>query len=167
MIKELFVRKPKIRVRDIASAVFERFFTDEIIHTFKKIRKDVTNVRREKLTLTIIALFVFIVDHSTFSVYGNSKSGHKILKAFYALIKQEYKADYNFIIELSQKFRDVYYSKPEDPLFGLGMSFSKCINPKNDYCNLLTAMTGTTETAKKSRMLIKYYQQVKGDYRII
>jgi hypothetical protein len=33
------------------------------------------------------------------------------------------------------------------------------------YLNLLTAMTGTTETAKKSRMIKRYYLQING-YKI-
>jgi hypothetical protein len=165
MIKELFVRKQKISATEIASTIFDRFFREEIRHFYIRIRKDISNVRKEKLLLTIIALYVFIIEDSTAGVYGNSRYRNKILKAFYALIKKEYKENFNFIIELSQKFSDAYYKTPEDPLFGLGMCFSKTINVNSGYLNLLTAMTGTTETAKKSRMIKRYYLQING-YKI-
>ena len=168
ILKELFIRKPKLSSKEIAAAIFDKLFKEEIIRTVKRFKKksiDVDQtVKKNKLILIVISLFVFIVDHSTISVYGNSKTSSKILNDFYDLLREEYNGYDRFIIELAQKFSIAYNKKP-DPLLGLGIFFSKCINLKNDR-DILTAMIGTTETAKKIKMISNYYDAVNKEYKI-
>jgi len=168
MLQELFIRKPKLSGKEIAATLFAKLFKAEVRRIFKRIKDDLASgnqkVNKDRLTLTIISLLVFIVDYSTFSVYGNSRTRNKILQAFHALIKQEFNGYESFIIELSQKFDFVYRRYPEDPLFGLGLYFSKCIN--NNKNDLLTAMVGTTESAKKYKLITSYYNQLNQEYKI-
>jgi hypothetical protein len=169
MLKELFIRRPKLSVTEIAETLFAKFFKEEVRLTFIRIKKDLKDgsqiVEKEKLVLIIISLFVFIINQATASVYGESKTRNKIQNTFYRLIEQEFKKYYSFIIELAEIFAVVYKKKPEDPLFGLGVCFSRCISKKNDY-NLLTAMVVTTEVAKKYNKITKYFNQVNEEYRI-
>jgi hypothetical protein len=165
MIKQIFNRKPKINVHAAAEAVFDRLFNEEVKNTCRRLRRHLNSGRNDNLRLAVLSLFVFIAEYSTSTIYGRSKTAGKILKAFYSILKNEYDKDYDIIVKQADKLSEVYYSRPEDPLFGLGMYFSKCINPRKEYCNLLIAMTGTTETSKKSRTVMNYYIQINKDFR--
>lgn len=169
MLKELFVRRPKFSAKEIAETIFAKLFKREIRLAFARIRRDLTScnqiVDKDRVTIILISLYIFIVDHATSAVYGNTRVKSKILNAFYSLIKQEYKGHDDIIIELSKKFALVHDKKPDDPLFGLGVFFSRCINVKNQP-DLLTAMTAATETAKKYKLLTGYYHQLNQEYKI-
>jgi hypothetical protein len=166
MIIQIFKRKPKIDVHSAAESVFNKLYKEELKRTSSRLYRYFNGVRSENLRLTVLSLFVFITEYSTYTVYGHNKISKKILKSFYALLKLEYTKEYERIIEQAKKLSEVYYSRPEDPLFGLGMYFSRCINPRKDYLNLLLAMSGTTETSKKSRLIINFYNQLNSEYRI-
>lgn len=169
MLKELFVRKPKISAKEIAETIFAKLFKHEIKRAFHRIRKELTLYNqifdKSRVTLILVSLYVFIVEHSTYSIYGNSRTSSKIMNAFYDLLNKEYKGHDDIIIELSRKFSVLHEKKPDDPLFGLGVFFSRCINVKTEP-DLLTAMVGATETAKKHKLITGYYQQLNQEFKI-
>ena len=169
MLKELFERRPKFSAKEIAETIFAKLFKREIKLAFARIRRELTvsnqAVDKDRVTIILISLYIFIVEHSTSAVYGNTRTKNKILNAFFSLINQAYKNHDDIIIELSKKFSIVHEKKPDDPLFGLGVFFSRCISTKNQP-DLLTAMIAATETAKKYKLLTGYYRQLNQEYKI-
>ncbi len=168
IFSRLQVKKPKMSVNEAADAIFQKLFKEEVYRAGARIKDRLADshnaVRRDKLNLILISLFVFIVDHSASSVFGQRRTKNKFLNAFYRLLRQEFSEYYDFIIELSQKFAKSYRKKPGEPLLGLGICFSNCIKEK-DKNDVLAAMAGTTETAKKIRLVTNYYQDLKQEFR--
>ena len=162
-------KKPKVNVNEAADDIFRKLFKEEIYRAGARIKDRVTDnhqvVRRDKLNLILISLFVFIVNHSASSVYKNSRTREKLLRAFHEVIKREFNEYYDFIAELAQKFGKSYRKSPEEPLMGFGLLFSGYINEKNKH-DVLAAMAGTTEAVKKIKLVTNYYMHLNNEFRI-
>jgi hypothetical protein len=162
-------KKPKVNVNEAADDIFKKLFKEEIYRAGARIKDRLPDyhqvVRRDKLNLVIVSLFVFIVNHSAGAVYKNSRVREKLLKAFHEVVKREFNEYYDFITELAQSFGWIYRKNPEEPLMGLGLLFSSHINEKNKN-DVLAAMAGTTEAVRKIKLVTNYYQHLNNEYRI-
>jgi hypothetical protein len=169
MFRKISTKKPVLSVDDVVSGIFNKLFKKEIERTFVRMKLRLTDsgqiVGKQKFNLIIISLFAFIVEHATVKVFGSSGIKNKILKTFNSYIKQEFEEHNELITELSQKFHSVYKEKPEEPVMGLGICFSSYINKKNK-CDYLSAIVGTTEMARKLKLITNYYNQLNEDYKI-
>jgi hypothetical protein len=161
--------KPKVNVNEAADDIFQKLFKEEIYRAGGRIKDRITDnhqvVKRDKLNLVIVSLYVFIVHYSASAVYKNSRTRDKLLKAFHEVVKREFNGYYDFITELAQKFGISYSQNPEEPMMGLGLLFSGYINEKNKN-DVITAMAVTTETVKKIKLVTNYYSHLNNEFRI-
>ena len=169
MFQRLSVKKPKLNFHEAAEDIFLKLFKEELHRTTGRIKFRLTDnhnaVSRDKLTLILSGLFVFIVEQSASDVYGDTKLRKKMLNEFHFLIREEYEEYYAFIIELAQKFGISYRKSPKEPLLELGLCFSNYIKKKNKN-DIIAAMACTTETAKKLRLISNYYRQLNKEFKV-
>jgi len=164
--------KKKIKAEEIGVALFQMCVTKEhlegiIERLSKNINEETKLVGEEKLLFHLIALLIFAVDYSTYSVFGNTTLKNKILDEFYKIIKEEFEEEYNFLSIEVLAFSDAFKDKTKnDHLLNLSLYFSECIS-ELEQKNLDIAMISAIEFGARVESIKKFLNDINSDFKII
>ena len=161
-----------LKVDEIVSSLIQfRMSPEKIESSINRLKENpsqqIKYVSDEELFLHFAALSLFVVDYSTFSVFGDTNIKNIILDKFYNIIKISLPEEYPVLVRLVSLFSDAYTDKSKnEPLLNLGLVFSKCIIEGNEE-DLITAMKCSSEFSASLIATGDNLKGIKSDYNIL